>query len=83
MPPSVAYPDAAHPVHQAVRKHRDWFLATITELFAETGKPDPEPAARHFVMLRDGAMAAGCLSRTPSVRRSCAGSKDSSSIAVV
>ncbi|TDD19973.1 TetR/AcrR family transcriptional regulator [Kribbella turkmenica] len=65
---AAEYPDAAHPVHQAVRKHRDWFLATITELFAGTGKPDPEPAARHFVMLRDGAMAAGCLSDPDAVR---------------
>jgi AcrR family transcriptional regulator len=59
---AAEYPDPAHPVHRAVLKHREWFLATITELFTETGKPDPEPAARHFVMLRDGAMAAGCLS---------------------
>jgi AcrR family transcriptional regulator len=58
---AAEYPDPAHPVHQAVLRHRQWFLATITELFSETGKPDPEPAGRHFVMLRDGAMAAGCL----------------------
>ncbi|WP_427893132.1 TetR/AcrR family transcriptional regulator [Kribbella sp. GL6] len=58
---AAEYPDPAHPVHQAVLKHRGWFLATMTELFTATGKPDPEPAARHFVMLRDGAMTAGCL----------------------
>ena len=58
---AAEYPDPAHPVHQAVLKHRQWFLATITELLADTGESDPEPAARHFVMLRDGAMAAGCL----------------------
>jgi AcrR family transcriptional regulator len=58
---AAEYPDPVHPVHQAVIRHRDWFLATIIELFSETGKPDPEPAARHFVMLRDGAMTAGCL----------------------
>lgn len=55
------YPDAEHPVHQAVLRHRHWFLATVTELLAATGETDPEPAARHFVMLRDGAMSAGCL----------------------
>jgi AcrR family transcriptional regulator len=59
---AAEYPDPSHPVHRAVLRHREWFLATITELFAETGKPDAGPAARHFVMLRDGAMAAGCLS---------------------
>ncbi|MFC4070160.1 TetR/AcrR family transcriptional regulator [Actinoplanes subglobosus] len=48
------YPDPAHPVHQAVLAHRQWFLDTIGTLL-------PEPTARHFVMLRDGAMAAGCL----------------------
>jgi len=55
------YPDPAHPVHRAVLQHRDWFLTTVVELFAETGMRDAESAASHFVMLRDGAMAAGCL----------------------
>ncbi|TCC54399.1 TetR/AcrR family transcriptional regulator [Kribbella pittospori] len=58
---AAEYPDQRHPVHQAVLKHRQWFLETLIELFSGTGKIDPEPAARHFVMLRDGAMAAGCL----------------------
>lgn len=58
---AAEYPDPTHPVHQAVLRHRQWFLAVLTELFAGTGKPDAEPAARHFVMLRDGAMSAGCL----------------------
>ncbi|WP_152364612.1 TetR/AcrR family transcriptional regulator [Microlunatus speluncae] len=58
---AAEFPDPAHPVHQAVLRHRQWFLELITELMIATGKPDPEPAARHFVMLRDGAMAAGCL----------------------
>lgn len=59
---AAEYPDPAHPVHQAVLEHRQWFLATMTALFEETGKPDADPAGRHFVMLRDGAMTAGCLS---------------------
>ncbi|QQQ73933.1 TetR/AcrR family transcriptional regulator [Saccharothrix sp. 6-C] len=58
---AAEYPDPTHPVHRAVLRHRQWFQATITELLAATGETDPEPAARHFVMLRDGAMAAGCL----------------------
>jgi AcrR family transcriptional regulator len=58
---AAEYPDAQHPVHKAVLDHREWLLRTMTELFAATGKPDSEPAGRHFVMLRDGAMAAGCL----------------------
>ncbi|WP_410573243.1 TetR/AcrR family transcriptional regulator [Amycolatopsis sp. cmx-4-61] len=58
---AAEYPDPAHPVHRAVLAHRQWFLDTVTELLAAAGEPAPEPAARHFVMLRDGAMAAGCL----------------------
>lgn len=59
---AAEYPAPDHAVHRAVLNHRQWFLDTITELMAETGETEPEPHARHFVMLRDGAMAAGCLS---------------------
>ncbi|MEV0718707.1 TetR/AcrR family transcriptional regulator [Asanoa sp. NPDC050611] len=55
------YPDPAHPVHQAVLAHRAWFLETINTLMARVEASGSEAAARHFVMLRDGAMAAGCL----------------------
>ncbi|MEU8633532.1 TetR/AcrR family transcriptional regulator [Amycolatopsis sp. NPDC048633] len=58
---AAEYPDPAHPVHRTVLAHRGWFLDVVTELLARTGETAPEPAARHFVMLRDGAMAAGCL----------------------
>nr|BFD87204.1 TetR family transcriptional regulator [Streptomyces sp. Xyl84] len=56
------YPDPAHPIHQAVLAHRQWFLETVTDLLAQVGDAPAEAAGRHFVMLRDGAMAAGCLS---------------------
>ncbi|MFJ8883782.1 TetR/AcrR family transcriptional regulator [Streptomyces sp. NPDC102402] len=55
------YADPAHPIHRAVLAHRQWFLETFTDLLAETGDAPAEPDARHLVMLRDGAMAAGCL----------------------
>ncbi|MET7319160.1 TetR/AcrR family transcriptional regulator [Streptomyces sp. NPDC005549] len=59
------YPDPAHPVHRAVLAHRQWFLETVTELLARVGDSDgdvpADAAGRHLVMLRDGAMAAGCL----------------------
>lgn len=55
------YPDPAHPVHQAVLAHRQWFLGTVTDLLSQTGTASADVAGRHFVMLRDGAMAAGCL----------------------
>jgi AcrR family transcriptional regulator len=55
------YPDPDHPVHQAVLAHRQWFLDTINTLMARIHEAEAEAAAQHFVMLRDGAMAAGCL----------------------
>ncbi|MEU4656048.1 TetR/AcrR family transcriptional regulator [Streptomyces sp. NPDC023723] len=58
---AAEYPDPAHPVHQAVLAHREWFLNTVTDLLAQATDAPADPAARHLVMLRDGAMAAGCL----------------------
>lgn len=55
------YPDPAHPIHQAVLAHRQWFLDTITGLLAHVSDGPADEAGRHLVMLRDGAMAAGCL----------------------
>ncbi|GAA2332027.1 TetR/AcrR family transcriptional regulator [Streptomyces kunmingensis] len=59
---AAEYPDRDHPVHRAVLAHREWFLETVTGLLARTGNIPAEPAGRHLVMLRDGAMASGCLS---------------------
>jgi AcrR family transcriptional regulator len=58
---AAEYPDAGHPVHQEIIAHRQWFLETLTTLMAQVHEETADPAARHFVMLRDGAMAAGCL----------------------
>ncbi|MGW1468990.1 TetR/AcrR family transcriptional regulator [Streptomyces sp. NPDC002308] len=58
---AVEYPDPAHPIHRAVLAHRRWFLDTVTDLLAQTGEGPAAPGARHLVMRRDGAMAAGCL----------------------
>ena len=58
---AAEYPDADHLVHKAVLAHREWFLTTVTDLFAQTHEASPEGLGRHFVMLRDGVMAASCL----------------------
>ncbi|MGI5330310.1 TetR/AcrR family transcriptional regulator [Actinomadura nitritigenes] len=58
---AAEYPDPDHPVHKAVIAHRQWFLETVTELLARIRETPADLAARHFVMLRDGAMASGCL----------------------
>ncbi|MFD1276507.1 TetR/AcrR family transcriptional regulator [Streptomyces kaempferi] len=74
---AAEFPDPDHPVHRAVVQHREWFLRTITGLFAEITAAQAEHAGRHFVMLRDGAMSAA-TSATPSrpARPCCAASKD-------
>jgi AcrR family transcriptional regulator len=58
---AAEYPDPDNPVHRMVLAHRDWFLTAVTALFARTEDSSPEDSGRHFVMLRDGVMAAGCL----------------------
>lgn len=58
---AAEYPDRDHPVHQEIIAHRQWFLDTLQTLMAQVHEATADPAARHFVMLRDGAMAAGCL----------------------
>ncbi|MEU5903063.1 TetR/AcrR family transcriptional regulator [Micromonospora sp. NPDC047467] len=58
---AAEYPDTNHPVNQEIITHRQWFLDTLTMLMAQVHEETAAPAARHFVMLRDGAMAAGCL----------------------
>ena len=58
---AAEFPDVDHPVHQQIITHRQWFLDTLTTLMAQVAEDSSDAAARHFVMLRDGAMAAGCL----------------------
>jgi hypothetical protein len=59
-------------VRQVVPDHRAWYLTTLTELFAQVfgtspWRPTPEHAARHFVMMRDGAMSGAHLDGVDSV----------------
>ncbi|MCO8273842.1 TetR/AcrR family transcriptional regulator [Actinoplanes sp. TRM 88003] len=58
---AAEFPDPTHPVHQQIIAHRQWFLDTLTTLMAQVAEDSSDAAARHFAMLRDGAMAAGCL----------------------
>ncbi|KAA0933733.1 TetR/AcrR family transcriptional regulator [Streptomyces apricus] len=58
---AAEYSDPAHPIHQTVLAHRQWFLTTVTDMLAQTSEKTADAAGRHFVMLRDGAMSAGCL----------------------
>ncbi|MCD2195192.1 TetR/AcrR family transcriptional regulator [Actinomycetospora endophytica] len=63
---ATEFPDPEDPVHRIVVEHRAWYLATITEVFAEAfgdsaERPDPREAAQHFLMMRDGAMSGAHL----------------------
>jgi AcrR family transcriptional regulator len=57
---AAEYPVAEDPIHQAVLAHRTWFYETVRDQFSRVSDRS-EQAAKHFVMLRDGAMAEGCL----------------------
>ncbi|MDY7084947.1 MAG: TetR/AcrR family transcriptional regulator [Actinomycetota bacterium] len=58
---AAEFPAPGHPVHQQIVAHRQWFLDTLTPLMAQVAPQRSDAAARHFAMLRDGAMTAGCL----------------------
>ena len=64
---AAEYPDPEHPVLKTVLEHREWFLQTICDLFVEIEEKSAGRAGRHFVMLRDGAMTAGCLANAAEV----------------
>lgn len=58
---AAEYPDEDHPAHRAVLEHRRWFLGLVTDLMSRLAGEPAENQAELFVLLRDGAMAAGCL----------------------
>jgi len=55
------FDDPQGPIKRAVLAHRAWFYALIRDAFASAGHPQPDVAAGHYVMLRDGATTAGHL----------------------
>jgi AcrR family transcriptional regulator len=58
---AAEYPDVDHPVHQAILDHRTWFADLVRTLFRAVADTCWEESADLFVLLRDGAMTAGCL----------------------
>ena len=55
------FEDPDGPVLRAVLAPRAWFYALVRDAFASAGHAQPDVAARHYVMLRDGATTAGHL----------------------
>jgi AcrR family transcriptional regulator len=70
---AAEYPDPQDPVRQVVLAHRDWYRATLTELFTDVfgtspRRGKPQHAAQHFVMMRDGVMTGAHLDGVDSAR---------------
>jgi AcrR family transcriptional regulator len=63
------FEDADSPVRRVVAAHRRWYYELLRRAFAEAGHERPGNAARHFVMLRDGAMTAGYLDSATAAHR--------------
>ncbi|MBK1787467.1 TetR/AcrR family transcriptional regulator [Prauserella cavernicola] len=69
---AAEYPDPDDQVRRVILDHRAWYTTTLTELFAQVfgnspRRGKPEHAARHFVMMRDGAMSGAHLDGVDSV----------------
>lgn len=63
---AAEFPDPSDPVHREVVAHRTWFVGALEELFTTVYRDEgpgarPGRAARHFLMLRDGAMSAAAI----------------------
>lgn len=63
------FEDADSPVRRVIAEHRRWYRDLVRRGFADAGHTLPGNAARHFVMLRDGAMTAGSLDGPVVARR--------------
>jgi AcrR family transcriptional regulator len=63
------FEDPESPVRQVVADHRRWYLERLRAAFADAGHKRPGNAARHFVMLRDGAVTAGYLDSPTAAQR--------------
>jgi AcrR family transcriptional regulator len=59
---AAEYSDPAGPVRQLVDQHRAWFQQFLVAALTRAGHPDPERAADHYALMRDGAMVRGYLS---------------------
>jgi hypothetical protein len=55
------YEDPDSPVRRVIASHRRWYYDAVRRAFGNAGHSHPGNAARHFLMLRDGAMTGGSL----------------------
>ena len=66
---AAEFEDPDDPVRRVVSAHRQWYYERLRHAFADAGHPEPGNPARHFVMMRDGAMTAGYIDSPASVRQ--------------
>jgi len=58
---SAEFPDPDSEVRQVVRRHRDWFRATLADVVRGAGIAHPEDKAAALVLLRDAALVGAYL----------------------
>ena len=58
---SAEFPDPDSEVRRVVRRHRDWFRATLADVVRAAGIADPEDKAAALVLLRDAALVGAYL----------------------
>jgi AcrR family transcriptional regulator len=63
------YEDPDSPVRQVIASHRHWYYHAVRRAFDNAGHSHPGNAARHFLMLRDGAMTGGSLDSSVTAKR--------------
>jgi AcrR family transcriptional regulator len=63
------FEDPQSPVRRVVAEHRHWYYERIRRAFADAGHTSPANPARHFLMLRDGAVTAGYLDSATAAQR--------------
>ncbi len=65
---SAEYPDPASPVRRTVKRHRDWFRATLRGVLDAAERDDSEQRAGALVLLRDAALVGGYLDGPDTIR---------------
>jgi AcrR family transcriptional regulator len=63
------YENPDSPVRQVIANHRQWYYDAVRRAFDNAGHAHPGNAARHFLMLRDGAMTGGSLGSSTIAKR--------------
>lgn len=64
---AAEYPDANSRVQNVVLGHRAWFQGVMQVELERLRQEPSEAGAQFFVLIRDGAMAAGCLANRDAV----------------